>query len=190
MRILCFFLGFAVVVHADPPSRLTLTEDDIQKLREIAFQAAREGDTVTLTEYFKAGRPVNETNARGDTLLTVAAYAGQAKAVDVILAQPKVEIDARNRMGLTALTAAAFKGHVEIAKALVKAKADVNATNGSGQSALMFAALAGRTTMVEYLLSAGAKADAKDSAGKTPLSLAREQGATEVANLLEAAIKK
>ncbi len=174
-----------------PPPRpkvVALTPEVAAKLAEIAFQAARDGDRETLVAYFKAGRPVNEPNARGDTLLTVAAYYTQETAVELILAQPKVEVDARNKMGLTALSAAAFKGHVGIAKKLVAAKADVNAASASGQTALMFAALTGRTEMVDYLLSVGADPRAADRAGSTPLSLARGQGADAVVRGLEAAL--
>ncbi|HEX4613211.1 MAG TPA: ankyrin repeat domain-containing protein [Urbifossiella sp.] len=173
-----------------PPPRakgLAVTPEVAAKLSAIAFQAAREDDRETLAAYFAAGRPVNEPNARGDTLLTVAAYNAQEGAVELILAQPKVEVDARNKMGLTALSAAAFKGHVGIAKKLVAAKADVNAVSGSGRTALMFASLAGRTEMVEYLLAAGADPRAADRAGSTALSLARGQGADAVVRRLEAA---
>jgi uncharacterized protein len=169
-----------------PPLRLT--PEQIEQLREIAFQAGREGDVWTLREYFAAGRPVNETNGRGDTLLIVAAYHGQADAVAVILSQKGVTIDARNRMGLTALTAAAFKGEIGIARALLWAGADVNAANGSNQTALMFAALAGRTAMVDLLIEAGADVTATDRQGNTPLSLARAQGAEDLVKRLEAAL--
>jgi uncharacterized protein len=176
-----------------PPPRLktvAVTPEVAAKLTEIAFQAARDGDRDTLVAYFKAGRPVNDTNARGDTLLTVAAYYSQEPTVELILAQPKVEVDARNKMGLTALSAAAFKGQVGIAKKLVAAKANVNAASQSGQTALMFAALTGRAEMVDYLLSAGADQRAADRAGSTALSLARSQGADAVVRRLEAALRK
>ena len=166
------------------PKAVPLTPEVVAKLQAIAFQAARDGDTTTLKEYFAAGQPVNGTNARGDTLLTVAAYAGEAEAVAMILKQPKCEVDAKNKMGLTALAAAAFKGHVGIAEQLVKAKADVNAQNGSRQTALMFAAIGQRTKMVEFLLKAGADAATADKSGNTALSLARGQGADEVVKLL------
>lgn len=180
--------AFAVLIPSAPP--VVLDAETKAKLQAIAFQAAREGDTKTLKEYLAVGEPVNATNARGDTLLCVAAYNGQADAVALILEQPKVDVEVRNRMGLTALSAAAFKGHVEIAKQLVKAKADPNAANDSGQTPLMFAALTGRTEMVKYLLEAGAKPTAKDKVGNTPASLARGQGAKELAELIEAATRK
>jgi len=173
-----------------PPPRpkitpVVVTPDVAAKLSTIAFQAAREGDVETLAAYFAARQPVNEPNARGDTLLTVAAYNGQEKAVELILAQPQVEVDTRNKMGLTALTAAAFKGHIGIAKKLVAARADVNAANASGQTALMFAALAGKTEMVEYLLNAGADPRATDTSGNTAMTLARTQEAEGVVKVLE-----
>ena len=93
-------------------------------------------------------------------------------------------------MGLTALTAAAFKGHVDIAKALLRAGADVNAANRIGQASLMFAALSGKLAIVDQLLVAGANPDAKDAKGNTAMSLARTQEAEEVVARLEKALKK
>ena len=181
-----FALLIVLAQLAPSPKPVALTPEVAVKLQTIAFQAARENDTVTLKEYFAVGQAVNGTNARGDTLLTVAAYAGRAEAVALILKQPKCEVDAKNKMGLTALAAAAFKGHVEIAEQLVKAKADVNAKNDSQQTALMFAALTGRTKMVEYLLKAGADASIVDKSGNTALSLAKTQGADDAVKLLNA----
>lgn len=179
-----------VFVAVVAPAPVEVTPAVAAKLQLIAFQAARDGDLETLSAYFSAGRDVNEANARGDTLLTVAAYSKQEPAVALILRQPKVAVDARNKMGLTALSAAAFKGHVGIAKKLVAAKADVNAANGSKQTPLMFAALTGKLEVVEYLLSVGADPAASDASGNTPLKLARTQGAADVVKRLEAALAK
>jgi len=182
-----FVLKLAIVLAAlaPKPAAVPLTPEVAAKLQTIAFQAARDGDEQTLAEYFHAGRPVNEVNVRGDTLLTVAAYAGQSKTVAVILKQPNVAIDAKNKMGLTALTAAAFKGHVDIAKDLVKAKANANHANDRGQTAMMFAALAGKAEMVKFLIASGADPKAKDRDGNTALSLAQQQGADDVVKLLK-----
>ena len=172
------------------PAAIPLTPGVMAKLRDVAFQAARDGDTKTLDEYFSSKQSVNEKNKRGDTLLTVAAYNGQLAAVERILAQPGVAIDTRNGMGLTALTAAAFKGQVDIAKALLRAGADVNASNRIGQTSLMFASLSGKLAMVDCLLEAGANPAAKDKFGNTALSQARTQEATEVVARLEKALTK
>lgn len=164
---------------------LAVGQPDADKLQSAAFQAARTGDEDGLTKAFDAGYAVNTPNARGDTLLTVAAYNGQAKAVAVILKQPKVDVEAKNKMGLTAVAAAAFKGHADVIDKLVEAKADVNAANDGGQTPLMFAAQAGKEKAVEALLKAGAKKDAKDKEGNTALTLAKKAKADEVVRLLQ-----
>lgn len=159
--------------------------DAAAKLQTAAFQAARTGDEDKLKDAFKAGLSVNEPNARGDTLLTVAAYNGQPKAVAVILKQPKVDVEAKNKLGLTAMAAAAFKGHDDIITQLVEAKVDVNAASEGGQSPLMFAVQSGKVKAVEVLLKAGAKVDAKDKEGNTALSLAKKAKADDIVKVLE-----
>ncbi len=181
---------YGVLAGRLPVPRVVLDEATRGKLQAIAFQAAREGDLDTLRAYFQAGLPANGVNARGDTLLTVAAYNGQPKAVALVLAQPGVEVDRRNGMGLTALTAAAFKGDLDALKLLHAAKADVNVANARGQTSLMFAALSGRTKAVEWLLANGADPKPADQDGKTALSLAETQGAADAAKLLRAALAK
>ena len=179
---------FTGVIQSHLPHELTAPE--LEKLRDIAYQAAREGDIPTLQAYLKVGRPINETNSRGDTLLIVAAYNRQEKAVEILLDCRGIAIDARNRMGLTALTAAAFKGDVPIAKRLIKAGADINAASPSGQTSLMFAAMTGREAIVDLLLEHGANPKLTDKQGNSALSLAKTQEATKVVEKLEAALRK
>lgn len=182
-------LTFALAAQPAPQPPVPLDDATRAKLKEVAFQAAREGDAKTLAEYFKAGFPADQTNAREDTLLILAVYHGHADAVELILKQPKPALAHRNKMAFTALDGAAFKGSVPLAKLLVKAGADVNAANDAGKTPLMLAALTGRTEMTKYLLDAGAKPGAADKEGNTPLKLARAQGAKEVVALLEAALE-
>ena len=164
---------------------LSLAQPDAAKLQTAAFQAARMGDEDELKKAFAAGLSVNEPNARGDTLLTVAAYNGQPKVVAVILKQPKVDVEAKNKLGLTAMAAAAFKGHADVIGQLVETKADVNAANETGQTPLMFAVQSGKVKAVEAVLKAGAKAHAKDKEGNTALSLAKKQKADEIVKVLD-----
>ena len=62
-------LAFALSAPPEPPKPAPVPLDDATraKLKEVAFQAAREGDTATLKEYFAAGFPADQTNARADT---------------------------------------------------------------------------------------------------------------------------
>ena len=184
-----FLLAFLVGLTAadDPavaPRPVVLDQGTRAKLEAIAFQAAREGDVKILAAYFESGLPADVVNARGDTLLILAAYHGHEDAVKTILDRPKLVIDAKNKMGFTALTGAAFKGHLGIAKRLVAKGANPDAANGRGQTPLMYAAMFGRTEVVQFLVRSHASLDAKDEQGRTALMLASEQERAEVVSFL------
>lgn len=158
-----------------------------EELTQVVFDLARNGEADGVREYIDAGYDPNASNARGDTLLTVAAYNGQANVVATLLASADTRVDLRNRMGFTALTAAAMKGEVEIARALLAAGAAVEGDNTGGRTPLMFAAMFGRTDAARLLLERGANARAIDAEGRDAASLAREQGADALADMLDAA---
>ena len=68
-------------------------------------------------------------------------------------------MNAKNRLGITALMRAAQNGQRDIVKALIEAKADVNAKNNDGDTALIVAQRQNYTKMVHLLKSAGANAN-------------------------------
>jgi len=161
-----------------------LNADDIAKLNLIAFDAARQGDVTTLAAYFSSGFDVNIVNDKGDTLLILATYYGHEEAVGLILQQPGVKLDVKNKMGFAALTGAVYKNENGIVRRLIDQGADVNSANGSGQTALMFAAMFGREEAARLLIQAGAKVDARDGSGNTALKLAQSQGSANLVKLL------
>ena len=180
----------ALLCAANPEGKsVPLDEETKAKLQMIAFDAAREGDLKTLKEYFRVGMPAEIITPRGDSLLTLAAYHGHAEAVELIAAQPGVDVSRRNKMGFDPLTGAAYKGHVDVAKTLLKLKANVNSANGAGQTPLMFTAVFGKTEVAQLLLDAGAKLDTKNKEGDTALSLAQKQQNEAMIRLLEKAKK-
>jgi ankyrin repeat protein len=80
---------------------------------------------------------------------------------------------------------AADNGHVETAKALVKAGARVNEVNRDGCTALMLAAQYGHTETVVQLLVCGAAIDAATKDGHTALSIALCRGHEATASVLK-----
>jgi ankyrin repeat protein len=157
------------------------------ELIDYMFDYARQGRTEPVALYLKDGYTPNVINARGDSLLIIAAYHRHPDLVALLLQQPGIEVDYQNSMGFTALTGATFKGDTEIMQQLISAGANVNHRNLSDQTALMFGALTGRADAVKLLLANGADANAQDQSGKTAAILAAEQGAEEVLKLLPAA---
>ena len=171
------------------PAPAPLDPASVAKLRAGAFEAARVGDVKTLAAYFKTGQPAEIISPRGDSLLILACYHGHDDAVKLILDQPKTPINARNKLGFTALTGAAYKGYIGIVQQLAAKGADLNLANQRGQTPLMFAAMFGRTEVVRWLVEHHVDLQAKDAAGKTARDLARLQGKTDAETILEAAEK-
>jgi hypothetical protein len=111
--------------------------DDDDALIELAtkiFGFARSGKTADLIDYLDAGTPVNLANDRGDTLIMLAAYHGNAETVQALLARG-ADPNQANDVGQTPLAGAVFKGENEVVAALVKGGADPNAGTPSALDA-------------------------------------------------------
>ena len=91
---------------------------------------------------------------------------------------------------MTALTIAAGRDIVDVAKLLILKGADVNLVDENDRSALMYAVAMGKAESIRLLLSAGADAGLKDKQGHTALSWAQSVGHHEIEQILEAGISK
>lgn len=94
----------------------------------MALDFARRDDADELEKMIKAGLSVNLKSVKSDTLLMLASYNNALKTVNMLLSNG-ARVDERNDRGQTPLAGAAFKGHLEVVKALVDAGADVEATS-------------------------------------------------------------
>ncbi|MFI7213427.1 ankyrin repeat domain-containing protein [Micromonospora maritima] len=87
------------------------------------FDLARAGATEELAANVDAGLPVDLTNAKGDTLLILAAYHAHPETVAALLARGADPARANDR-GQTALAAAVFRQNAAAVRALLDAGAD------------------------------------------------------------------
>src|SRR5712692_9668118 len=90
----------------------------------------------------------------------------------------------------TALIAAAHRGHLEVARALIAARAPLNHVNNLGWTALLEAVVLGNggtnyTAIVEAMVKAGADVTLPDRHGTTALGHARTRGYSQIARILE-----
>ena len=110
---------------------------------------------------------------------------GDAFAVKLFL-DTGINVHAKNKIGETALMAAAFGGYGQIIDALLAqgANTDVNTQRNEGQTPLMAAASNGHIDTVRVLLAHGAEVDTKDNFGFTALMYADGQQHSEVVQLL------
>ncbi|KAI0031295.1 ankyrin, partial [Vararia minispora EC-137] len=124
----------------------TLPQDTIDFAYRM-FDAARDGNLDLLSAAVDAGLPPNLTNAQGNTLLMLAAYAGHATIVQMLLAKG-ADPNRMNDKDQSPVAGAVFKGHDAVVRVLMGAGADPRAGMPNAiQSARMFK----RDAMIEVL---------------------------------------
>ncbi|WP_240945650.1 ankyrin repeat domain-containing protein [Rhodococcus sp. HNM0569] len=87
------------------------------------FEAARNGDAVTLAAYVDAGVPVDLCNDKGDSLLMLAAYHGRTDVVQALVDRG-ADVDRLNDRGQAPVAGALFKGEDDVVRVLARAGAD------------------------------------------------------------------
>jgi ankyrin repeat protein len=164
----------------------------------IGVGAAAAATTGELTRFFSAVRMDDATTVRrvlaaktvgpnaidplsGETGLIVALREGAVQVIDVLMAEPALELELNAPNGNTALMMASFKHNVPAVRALLAKGAIVNRP---GYTALHFAAAAGDDEITRILLDHSAYIDAEAPAKYTPLMMAAREGHDTTVGLL------
>ena len=111
-----------------------------------------------------------------------AASKGDIEAIKQHLAAG-ADVNAKDELGETPLSGAAYWGQKEVAELLIGKGADVNAKDGDGDTPLHEAALSGRKEIAELLIAKGADVNMKNDGDWTPLDWAIDDY-PELADLL------
>jgi ankyrin repeat protein len=119
----------------------------------------------------------------GDARLVEAVKTHQAATVNSLLVQ-KVDVNAPEADGTTALDYAVRQDDLALADRLLKAGANAKAANRYGVTPLYLACLNGNSQMVERLVKAGADVNAPGIEGETPLMTASRAGNVPVVRVL------
>lgn len=148
------------------------------------FDAAREGNLSSITEYVQQDGNLNITNSSGYTPFILATYHGQDKAA-AMLVDSGANACLTDSKGNNVYMGVAFKGYVHIAEWLLDNTAcDINHRNNAGQTALMMASLFGREELVKLLLQHGADPEIVDYQNNTAESLAQGQGLNQIIKII------
>jgi len=94
---------------------------------------------------------------------------------------PKTDFNKLNAQGESVLMLASLKGHLELAKNIIKKGGDVNKT---GWTPLHYAASGGHARLISLLLENNAYIDAESPNGSTPLMMAAMYGSEGSVKLL------
>ena len=115
--------------------------------------------------------------------VVAAVQAGDVAAVRMLLDAGRVEVDASEPDGTTALHWAAHRDDLAIVELLIGAGADVNLTNDYGVTPLSLACTNGSAQVVARLLDAGADPEMR-TAGETALMTAVRTGSVDTVEVL------
>ena len=168
---------------AGGPSRTT-SDSDANPI----FAAARKGDDDAVRKACQADREAVKVKDHLErTALHMAAYAGHASTVELLLA-----FDAHHSAlacdATMPLHFAAQNGHIEVCKLLLKAGAKVNARGTKrNDTPLHLCCFKGHVGCVEYLLKKNADGRLKNRAQRTPADVATSD---EIKELLAAAAQR
>lgn len=137
--------------------------------------------------FISSGAEINVRNTREFTPVHLAAAAGDAEMVELLVekgADLKTET-----YGLTPLMFAVSGEKTEMLRLLVKLGAAVNQASkaNAGQTALFSAIYAGKTEAVKVLIELKANVNARTKDGDTPLKAAAKGDQTDIIALLKAA---
>jgi ankyrin repeat protein len=103
------------------------------------------------------------------------------RIIALLLASPKIDLEAKAANGDTALMLAAYKGKLELVRTLLEKKAE---PNKPGWTPLHYAASAGHVEIVALLLDRYAYIDADSPNRTTPLMMAARDGHEACVKLL------
>ena len=122
--------------------------------------------------------------AAGDTRLSEAAMNGNKEVVRSLLKE-KIDVDAAQGDGTTALHWAAFRDDLDMVKMLIAAGANVKVTTREGAiTPLSMACNNGDAAMIETLLKAGADPNETNANGTTALMTAAGAGSADAVKVL------
>jgi ankyrin repeat protein len=150
------------------------------------FQAARAGDAIKFGKCVLDDAEINQTTARGQTVLMLAAGASGTGALEIIqlLLNADASVGARDNLGWSALHYACCNNNPEAAQALITKGATLNAVTTMGETSLMLAAIDGHQTVVDLLVRSDADVSRRDLEGRTALYHVAGCGQTAVAKQL------
>lgn len=132
----------------------------------------------------RRGLDPNTRDQRGNPIIMQAVRDNAWGVFEVVLNNPKTDINIMNGYQETPLMYVSLVGNLEMAKKLVAKGAQVNHL---GWTPLHYAAAKGQLPVVKYLLSKGALPNAPAPDGTNPISMAAQAGSIDTVQVLLAA---
>ncbi|MDM0071981.1 ankyrin repeat domain-containing protein [Variovorax sp. J31P207] len=145
------------------------------------FRAARADNASGMKRLLAKGFDPNTRDDKGQTALLIAMREPSPEVIDVLIAFPKTNVEARNAKDESPLMLAAIKGQQDLVTKLIARDADINKP---GWTPLHYAATSGQVAIMKQLLDKDAFINAQSPNGTTPLMMAAMYGSAAAVQLL------
>jgi ankyrin repeat protein len=145
------------------------------------FRAVNVDNASVVAELLAKGFDPNTPSEKGQVALFIAMREDAPRVAAVLLASPKLNVDAANAAGETPLMMAALRGRLDWARKLIDRGAKVQK---AGWSPVHYAATGPNTELLAMLLDRGANIDARAPDMSTPLMMAVRFGPEDNVRLL------
>ena len=145
------------------------------------FLAIKQDNAAVIQNLLQRGFDPNTVDPNGQTGLFIALREPSLNSAEVLIDWPKIDVNALNSKGESALMLAVLKDHQALAEKLIKKGADVNKT---GWTPLHYAATNGHLALISLLLENNAYIDAESPNKTTPLMMAAMYGTAAAVKLL------
>lgn len=138
-------------------------------------------DVPAVQKFLSRGMDPNAADRTGMPWLLIAAREKSEKVAQLLLDNPKTDVDALDPADENALMFAAINQDLPLVKALIAKDAEVNK---KGWTPLHYAATSADVEIINLLLEESAYVDAGSPNGTTPLMMAARGGSVEAVNAL------
>jgi ankyrin repeat protein len=183
-----FFTAVALndlpAVNAFISAKFDINVRDSVTGRTALIMAAASGDLPIVKSLTKAGADLNAEDKGNKPALFHAIEARYDEVSDFLVVQPRLNLNARGKNGVTALISYVWRDQVDVVKGLLDRGASVNLQDGDGDTALHGAAQSGNVEIINLLLLKGADPNIQNKVGGTPLMWAAAYGNDKVVEVL------
>lgn len=145
------------------------------------LDAVRAGNAAKVQSMLRQGVDPNTQDAKKQSALLIALQGGALEVADILIANPRTDVNKLSENDESPLMLAAIKGFSTQAKALIVRDALVNKT---GWTPLHYAASQADTALITLMIDNYAYIDAESPNGTTPLMMAARYGTLEGVKLL------